>query len=206
MPTRALERLASARLYLVCDELPDMRLRAALAGGVDIVQLRMKSAPDRRILTVARRYADACAEHRALLVINDRPDLAIKASAAGVHLGQSDMALARARELVGPGRLIGLSTHTRQQIEAASTSDADYIGVGPVYATPTKPAAEPVGVELVRYAAMHASRPFFAIGGIDLANVASVAAAGAHGIAVIRALTEAPDPQEAAERLRSALQ
>ncbi len=199
------ERLASAYLYLICDELPDARLRAALAGGVDLVQLRMKTARDEQIIAAAQRFASVCAEFGALLIINDRPDLAAQAAADGVHVGQGDMALTQARELVGPRRVIGLSASAPDELDAAEASDADYIGVGPVFSTPTKPEQAGVGIELVRYAARHARKPFFAIGGIDSGNVAEIVAAGAHGVAVVRALTEADNPERAARALRSAV-
>ncbi len=199
------ERLASAYLYLICDELPDARLRAALAGGVDLVQLRMKAARDEQIIAAAQRFALVCAEFGALLIINDRPDLAAQAAADGVHVGQGDMALTQARELVGPRRVIGLSASAPDELDAAEASDADYIGVGPVFSTPTKPEQAGVGIELVRYAARHARKPFFAIGGIDSGNVAEIVAAGAHGVAVVRALTEADNPERAARALRSAV-
>jgi thiamine-phosphate pyrophosphorylase len=198
------ERLRCARLYLVCDDRPDAFLEQALLGGVDIVQLRVKLASDAAILAAADRFARRCAEHGALLIINDRPDLAAEAGADGVHVGQHDASVAAARELVGADRLVGLSTHTPGQVRAAA--GVDYIGVGPVHATPTKPGRSPVGLELVRYAAAHARVPFFAIGGIDAGNVAEVGAAGARRIAVVRALTEAEDPRSAARILRAEIE
>jgi thiamine-phosphate pyrophosphorylase len=197
------ERLLQARLYLVCDDRPDDFLRAALSGGVDLVQLRCKAASDDAILAAAERFARLCAEHGALFILNDRPDLAARVGADGVHVGQDDLGVAAARELVGPERLVGLSTHTPAQIGAAA--GVDYIGVGPVHATPTKPGRPAVGVELVRYASAHASVPFFAIGGITAANVAAVRAAGARRIAVVRAITEAGSPERAARELRAAI-
>jgi thiamine-phosphate pyrophosphorylase len=199
------ERLDAARLYLVCPDLPDRHVRAALDGGVQIVQLRMKSAPDAEILAVAARYRELCDANGALLILNDRPDLAVRAGADGVHVGQDDTAVERARALVGPDRLIGLSTHTPAQIEAAGEADVDYIGVGPVHATPTKPGRPAVGAALVRYAAAHARTPFFAIGGIDTATIGVVLDAGATRVAVVRAITEAADPGQAAARLRARL-
>lgn len=199
------ERLASARLYLVCDVLSDAFLTACLRGGVEIVQLRCKHGDDADVVAAAERYARVCAEHRALLIVNDRPELAAASDADGVHLGQDDMAIAQARELVGPKRLIGLSTHTPEQLDAASRLDVDYVGVGPVHATPTKPGRPAVGVRLVGYAAEHASVPFFAIGGIDPGNVGAVLSAGAQRIAVVRALTSSADPEADARMLRRAL-
>jgi thiamine-phosphate pyrophosphorylase len=195
------ERLIRARLYLICEDRPDRFLERALRGGVDIVQLRMKDAADEAILSAAERFAAACARHGALFVVNDRPDLAAAANADGVHVGQDDVSVAEARNLLGPDRLIGLSTHSPAQIEAAAGAGVDYIGVGPVHATPPKPGRPPVGLDLVRYAARHATVPFFAIGGISPENVEAVHAAGAERIAVVRALTDSADPERAAAEL-----
>jgi thiamine-phosphate pyrophosphorylase len=199
------ERLSRARLYLVCAEESDEFLEAVLGAGVDLVQLRMKDASDEAIIAAGRRFARAAAEHGALFILNDRPDLVEATGADGVHVGQDDATVADARAIVGPDRLIGLSTHSPSQVDAASGLDVDYIGVGPVHATPTKPGRPAVGLDLVRYAAEHATVPFFAIGGIAPANVAAVRSAGATRIAVVRALTEAPDPASAARKLRQAI-
>jgi thiamine-phosphate pyrophosphorylase len=195
------ERLDRARLYLVCDARPDAFLEAALRGGVDIVQLRIKHGSDEEITSTARRYAAVCRRGGALLIVNDRPDLARAVAADGVHVGQDDMAVAQAREIVGPERLVGLSTHSPAQIDAAGAQDVDYIGVGPVHTTPTKPGRPAVGLELVRYAAAHSTLPFFAIGGIHTGNVGAVHTAGAQRVAVVRALTEADDAEAAARAL-----
>ena len=200
------QRLAHARLYLVCDARSDAFLEQVLRGGVDIVQLRVKDPEsDGELLAAARRYAELCSAHGALFILNDRPDLVVAAGADGVHVGQDDTPVAEARRIVGEDRLIGLSTHSPAQIDAAARTDADYIGVGPVHATPTKPGRPAVGLELVDYAAGDARTPFFAIGGIDLTNVAAVRAAGAERVAVVRALTGAQDPAAAARALRAAL-
>ena len=203
--TERAARLQEARLYLVCDEEPDEVLAAVLAAGVDLVQLRMKDAPDTSIVATGQRFARAAAEHGALFILNDRPDLVAATGADGVHVGQDDASVAEARELVGPDRLVGLSTHSPAQVDAAAGLPLDYIGVGPVHATPTKPGRPAVGLELVRYAAGHARVPFFAIGGIAPANVDAVRDAGAERIAVVRALTEAADPASVARRLRTAV-
>jgi thiamine-phosphate pyrophosphorylase len=197
------ERLLGAVLYLVCEDRGDELLEAALRGGVDIVQLRMKDAADEDVVAAGRRFRRACHEHGALLIVNDRPDLAVAIDADGVHLGQDDTPVSEARALLGSTRLIGLSTHTPEQIEQAR--GVDYIGVGPVHETPTKPGRPAVGPELVRHAAAHARVPFFAIGGISTANVAAVRDAGATRIAVVRALTEASDPEAVGHELRDAL-
>jgi thiamine-phosphate pyrophosphorylase len=198
-------RLTEARLYLVCDEQSNSFLHAALRGGVDIVQLRMKSAGDAAIVAAGRRFRQITREHDALLIINDRPDLVAELDADGAHLGQDDLPPAEAREIVGADRLLGLSTHSPEQIEAATGAGVDYIGVGPVNETPTKPGRPAVGLELVRYAAAHATLPFFAIGGISSANAEAVRDAGAERVAVVRALTEATEPERAASELRRRL-
>jgi thiamine-phosphate pyrophosphorylase len=201
-------RLRGARLYLVIDATSAARvLPAALAGGVDIVQLREKSAPDDAVVEAGRALRALCDEHDALLIVNDRPDLALACRADGVHVGQDDEPLDSARELVGSELLVGISTHSPGQVDAGLASAADYLGVGPVYATPTKPGRAPVGLELVRYAAEHAAaKPWFAIGGIDSGNAAAVARAGATRIAVVRAIRDADDPHLAAAALRAAIQ
>jgi thiamine-phosphate pyrophosphorylase len=198
-------RLEKARLYLVCDDRPDAFVEAALRGGVDIVQLRIKDGDDERILAAAWRFRKACDAAGALLIVNDRPDLALAASADGVHVGQDDVAVARAREVVGEHLLVGLSTHSPAQVDAAADAAVDYIGVGPVHATPTKPGRPAVGHELVSYASRRCTMPFFAIGGIDASNVAAVRAAGASRVAVVRALTGATEPERVARSLRAAL-
>ena len=196
-------RLSRARLYLVCGAHDDAFIAAALRGGVDIVQLRDKAGDDDDVVATGVRYRRLCDAAGALLIVNDRPDLARACGADGVHVGQDDTAVAQARRVVGADALIGLSTHTPGQIDAAT--GVDYIGVGPVHVTPTKPGRPAVGLELVRYAAAHAAVPFFAIGGIDTTLAPRVAAAGATRVAVVRAITEAGDPQAAAAGLRAAL-
>jgi thiamine-phosphate pyrophosphorylase len=197
------QRLERSLLYLVCDAQPDEFLHAVLAAGVDLVQLRVKDAPDEEILRAAARFRRICAEHGALLILNDRPDLALAAGTDGVHVGQDDMGVAGAREIVGHERLIGLSTHSPSQIDAAA--GVDYIGVGPVFQTPTKPGRPAVGLDLVSYAAERYPGPFFAIGGISPANVGRLRAAGARRVAVVRALTQAKSPPSVAHDLRRAL-
>ncbi len=153
--------LRAARLYLVCGEQTDAFLEQALRGGVDIVQLRLKDADDETIVATARRYVAVCRAHGVPLILNDRPDLVSAAGADGVHVGQDDVPVAQARALVGPDRIVGLSTHSPAQIDAAAAqAEVDYIGVGPVHATPTKPGRPAVGLDLVRYAAAHAATPY----------------------------------------------
>jgi thiamine-phosphate pyrophosphorylase len=199
-------RLAEARLYFVTDASPgEHALREALAGGVDVLQLREKDASDDEILSAAATFRAVCDEHDAIFIVNDRADLAVAAGADGVHVGQDDTAVAQVREQVGDS-LIGLSTHSREQLAAALETDADYVCVGPVYATPTKPDYPAVGLELVRHAAETVERPWFAIGGIDGTNVDEIAAAGAPRIAVVRAIREAAEPRAAAAGLRAVLE
>jgi thiamine-phosphate pyrophosphorylase len=200
-------RLAEARLYFVTDAgAGEHELREALAGGVDVLQLREKDASDDEILSAAETFRALCAEHEALFVVNDRADLALAAAADGVHLGQADEQVGAVRDQVGRDLLIGLSTHSREQLAAGLETDADYVCVGPVYATPTKPDYPAVGLELVRHAAATVTRPWFAIGGIEGATVIEVAEAGAPRVAVVRAIRDAPDPRAAAAGLRAAVE
>jgi thiamine-phosphate pyrophosphorylase len=208
---RRRERLRRAHLYLVIDCEVDGRpvdavVDDALRGGVDLVQLRDKDRSDEAIVAAGKRLRALCDEHDALLVVNDRADLALACGADAVHVGQDDEAIESVRRTVGDNVLIGVSTHSPEQVTAALESGVDYFAVGPVYATPTKPGRQPVGLDLVRHAAAHAGdRPFFAIGGIDTSNVADVAAAGAERIAVVRAIRNAADPRAAAAELRAAV-
>jgi thiamine-phosphate pyrophosphorylase len=201
------ERLRTARLYFVCDARPrggdpEPMLRAALSGGVDIVELREKEL-DRRATEVAgATFRRLCDTYSALFIVNDDPALARSCRADGVHLGQDDMPVAEAREALGHDALIGLSTHSREQIEGAR--GADYISVGPVWETPTKEGRPAVGLELIRYAAQQAPLPFYAIGGIDTSNARQVVEAGARRLCVVRAIRDADDPASAAAELRRA--
>jgi thiamine-phosphate pyrophosphorylase len=192
---------AASRLYLITPARPDLAafLEAAVRGGVDLVQMREKGLSDRELLTVLEEAREVTHRLGVPLVVNDRPDLAVLAGADYVHLGQDDLPVEKARSF-GVG--VGLSTHTRAQVDSA---DADYIGVGPVYSTPTKEGRPAVGLQLVRHAAERAQAPWFAIGGIDASNVAEVVTAGATRIAVVRAIGDAPDPEAAARELREAL-
>jgi thiamine-phosphate pyrophosphorylase len=197
-------RLRAARLYLVCGLTPGGRpladvLGPALAAGVDVFQLRAKEGTDAEIMEAAAHARALCERVGALFILNDRADLASEVGADGVHLGQDDITIDAARKLIGSRRLIGRSTHSPEQIDAAP--GVDYIGVGPVYATPTKPGVGAVGLELVRYAAAHAAMPWFAIGGIEHATIDAVIDAGATRIAVVRAIADAPDPGAAAAEL-----
>ena len=196
----------NARLYLVADAIGDDTLEAALRGGVDLVQLRIKDGEDAAILAAAARFKAICDAFDVPLIINDRPDLAVAAGAAGVHVGQEDQSIAEVRGIVGEEAIVGLSTHSPDQVDAAQDQPLDYFAVGPINLTPTKPGRPAVGDALVRYAVEHAKLPFFAIGGIDATSVTTVLRAGGRRIAVVRAITEAADPQSAAQALAQALE
>jgi thiamine-phosphate pyrophosphorylase len=201
------ERLENARLYFVVEaDAPDALLDAALSGGADLLQLRDKDGDDETLVAAAERVRDACDRHGALFVLNDRPDLALACGADGVHVGQDDLPPADVRRLVGPDLLIGLSTHSPDQFDAGLESDADYLSAGPIWETPTKAGRPAVGLELVRHAAAVATKPFFAIGGIDETNVGQVTGAGATRIVVVRAIRDADDPRAIAARLRAAVE
>jgi thiamine-phosphate pyrophosphorylase len=190
-----------ARLYLITAVRPDLEefLEAAVRGGVDLVQVRERGLGDRELLTALERARAVTARLRVPLVVNDRPDLAVLSGADFVHVGQEDLPVAEARRF-GVG--VGQSTHTPREIDVA---EADYIGVGPVFATPTKEGRPAVGLALVRYAAERARSPWFAIGGIDASNIRDVVGAGARRVAVVRAIGDAEDPERAAAELRAAL-
>lgn len=200
------QRLRDARLYFVADrDGMQHALDAALAGGADLFQLRDKDASDDELLAAAETAREKCRAAGALFVINDRPDLAVACDADGVHVGQDDMPVGRAREIVGDDAIVGLSTHSMKQAQAGCRSGADYIAVGPVHATPTKEGRPAIGVEPIKYAAAHVSVPWFAIGGIDTKTVGDVVRAGARRIVVVRALTDADDPEAVARALRTSL-
>jgi thiamine-phosphate pyrophosphorylase len=203
------ERLRTARLYLCCEarpggENPEPLLAAALRGGVDIVQLREKSLPRREIELAAQTFRRICDNHSALFIVNDDPDLARACDADGFHIGQDDLAATEARALLGPDAIIGLSTHSEEQIAASAEAPVDYISVGPIWETPTKQGRPAVGLGLIAHAAANAPHPFFAIGGIDSSNVAQVVEAGAQRFCVVRAVRDAENPAAAAEELRRA--
>jgi thiamine-phosphate pyrophosphorylase len=205
------ERLASARLYLCTDgrrERGDFAefVAAALRGGVDILQLREKGLEARQELALLEVVADAARRHGALWSVNDRADLAAVTGADVLHLGQDDLPVPYARQLIGAAPLVGRSTHDRAQVDAADAEpDVDYFCVGPTWPTPTKPGRPAPGLDLTRYAATTATRPWFAIGGIDADRLDEVLAAGATRVVVVRAITEADDPEAAARALSARL-
>jgi thiamine-phosphate pyrophosphorylase len=205
-------RLAQARLYLCIGarraegDLPEF-LAAVLGAGVDIVQLREKGLEAREELELLEVFADACRRHRRLLAVNDRADLALAADAEVLHLGQDDLPVPVARRIIGPVPLIGRSSHDPGQADAAAAEPGvDYFCAGPVWTTPTKPGRPATGLELVEHVAkQHHSRPWFAIGGISLARLEEVLAAGASRVVVVRAIAEADDPAAAARAFAARL-
>jgi thiamine-phosphate pyrophosphorylase len=182
---------------------------------VDIIQLRDKGSPGeqrfgpleaRQELEALATLADAARRHGALLAVNDRADIALAAGADVLHLGQDDLPLPVARDIIGTRPVIGRSTHDPDQVAAAAAEEVDYFCVGPCWPTPTKPGRPAPGLDLVRAAAeSRTGKPWFAIGGIDLARLPEVLAAGARRIVVVRAITAADDPRAAAQQLKAAL-
>jgi thiamine-phosphate pyrophosphorylase len=200
------ERLGTARLYLVCDARPLAWLQAALRGGVDLIQLRDRSLDDAGVIEAAVAFRTAADEAGALFMLNDRPDLVAACGADGVHVGQDDATPAAARAAIGPDRIVGRSTHAPDQADAAEADpDVDYLAVGPVHETPTKPGRPAAGLEYVSYAARTVTKPWFAIGGLDAGNVDAVLERGAERIVVVRAITQADDPEAAARALEERL-
>nr|WP_090340735.1 thiamine phosphate synthase [Mycolicibacterium malmesburyense]CRL70238.1 thiamine-phosphate pyrophosphorylase [Mycolicibacterium malmesburyense] len=214
------ERLAGASLYLCTDARRDRGdlaefADAALAGGVDLIQLRDKGSPGeqrfgpleaRQELEALEVLADAARRHGALLAVNDRADIALAAGADVLHLGQDDLPLAVARDILGERPVIGRSTHDAGQVAAAVDEAVDYFCVGPCWPTPTKPGRPAPGLDLVRHTAqLGTDKPWFAIGGIDADRLAQALAAGARRVVVVRAITGAEDPRAAAAQLKAAL-
>jgi thiamine-phosphate pyrophosphorylase len=198
------QQLRDSRVYLVLEaDAAERVVPAALRGGVDIVQLRDKDANDDEIVAAGRALRDVCHQAGALFIVNDRPDLAVACDADGVHVGQDDVTIADARAVVGADRVVGTSTHSPAQVDAAESADVDYYACGPVFETPTKPGRPAVGWDLISYAAGRATKPWFAIGGIDLETAPSAAAAGASRVVVVRAIRDADDPESVARGLRA---
>jgi len=199
--------LEGCRLYLCTADRPDLAgfLVACIRGGVDVVQLRDKVLDARPLLARARLAAGVCADQGVPFVLNDRPDLALECGADGVHVGQDDAPPTLARRILGPGAVVGLSTHAPSELDAAAAEPADYLSVGPVAATPTKPGRPGTGLDYLRYAARTATRPWFVTGGVTPDTLPPMLAAGARRFVVVRWLTESPDPEVAARALRAVI-
>lgn len=207
MAENRLKKLKEAQLYLVTSASDNLLqvVESALQGGVKLVQYRDKNADDAVRLANAQRLCRLCHDYGALFLVNDRVDLALAVNADGVHLGQQDLPIAVARQLLGSQRLIGRSTTNPDEMARAIAEKPDYIGVGPVYATPTKAGKAPAGLDYVRYATAHSPLPWFAIGGIDAQNASEVLQAGATNVAVVRAVMDAQNPQATTQALLSLL-
>jgi thiamine-phosphate pyrophosphorylase len=178
-----------------------------LKGGSTIVQLRDYSSSDSKLLELARALREVTWKYSALFIVNNRPDIALLSEADGVHVGQEDLSVSQVRNILGPGKLVGVSTHALEQARKAIGDGADYLGVGPVYATPTKAGREPVTLDYVKeVSGLKSSVPFFAIGGIDPSNLKPILETGARRVAVVRALAEAQEPQEAARAMIQTLE
>ncbi|MEM8780935.1 MAG: thiamine phosphate synthase, partial [Cyanobacteria bacterium P01_G01_bin.49] len=201
------QKLKNASLYLVTSPQENLLkiVEKALQGGLKLVQYREKNADDIIRLETARELCKICHQYDALFIINDRADLALAVNADGVHLGQQDIPIRLARQILGPNRIIGRSTTNQQEMTKAIAEGADYIGVGPVYATPTKIGKKPAGLDYVNYASKNSSVPWFAIGGIDPININEVIAAGGKKFAVVRAIMQAEEPEKITQELLNKL-
>lgn len=193
---RRRQQLQNAYLYLVTSPSEQILavIDAALQAGLTLVQYREKTADDTFRLAQAEQLCQLCHQYGALFLVNDRIDLALAVNADGVHLGQQDLPIAVAREILGPQKIIGRSTTNREEMKIAIAEGADYIGVGPVYETPTKPNKTAAGFDYLRYAVDNSPIPWFAIGGIDLDNLNEVLMTGAQRVAVVRAIMQAEQP------------
>ncbi len=203
-------RFARVRLYVLltrrlCKGDPLSVAAAAIDGGADCIQLREKDAPDRDVLSLARRLRELTAAADVMMIVNDRPDIAVAVGADGVHLGQDDLPVAAARRVLGDRPIVGRSTHTLDQARAADAEGADYVAVGPMFPTDTKDAGPIAGVETFRQVAAEVTRPLVVVGGITAANVGVLVAAGARRVAVCSAVIAADDPAGAARGIRGQL-
>jgi thiamine-phosphate pyrophosphorylase len=205
------QRLTWSLLYFVCEarphgEDPERLLNAALAGGARMLELRDRESPRNAVERSGKTFRRLADTYGALFIVNDDPHLAAELRADGVHVGQDDISPAEARSILGPDAIVGLSTHSREQVEAALADPVDYISVGPVWETPSKEGRAATGLGLLEDAARIATIPWFAIGGVAPANVEDVIAAGARRVCVVRAVRDAEDPRAAAEALLDPLE
>jgi thiamine-phosphate pyrophosphorylase len=206
-------KLEAAKLYLVTMPVDNIVtvVESALHGGVDIVQYRQKEGDDRQRFATAQELCQLCHRYGALFIVNDRVDMAIAVGADGIHVGQTDLPVSIVRQILdanGNGSsqyIIGQSTTSPQELEIALNNQVDYIGVGPVHATPTKPNKAASGYEYVQYAAKNVKIPWFAIGGIDANNITEAIAAGAERVAIVRALMQADRPDIIAQQMKAKL-
>jgi thiamine-phosphate pyrophosphorylase len=203
----AQDTLAQRTLYLCTPDRPDLAafLDACIAGGVDLVQLRDKHLEPRDLVERARLAARVCAQHGVPFILNDRPDLALDVEADGVHVGQNDAAPALARRILGPSAIVGLSTHSRPELESSCDEPVDYVSAGPVAPTPTKPGRPGTGAQYITFAVANAPRPVFVTGGVTPETIPELAAAGGRHFVVVRYLTESDDPRRSAARLRASI-
>jgi thiamine-phosphate pyrophosphorylase len=208
LATHRLQQLKAARLYLVTSPSENLVaiVEAALKGGLTLVQYRDKNTDDLIRFENAQKLCQLCHDYGALFLVNDRVDLALAVNADGIHLGQQDLPIAIARQILGPNRIIGRSTTNPQEMAKAIAEGADYIGVGPVYETPTKVGKAAAGLDYVSYAAENSPVPWFAIGGIDQTNLGDVLKAGAKQVAVVREIMQSPNPTKATQDLLAQLQ
>jgi thiamine-phosphate pyrophosphorylase len=206
-PPPASSAFGNRRLYLCTSDRPDLAefLRACIAGGVDVIQLRDKQLEARELLGRAEVALEVCRSAGVPFILNDRPDLALAVGADGVHVGQDDCPAAVARRILGPEAVIGLSTHAPAELDAAAAEPIDYLSTGPVFATATHPDRAPTGLDYLRYAAERCRRPWFVTGNANPATVGGMVAAGATQFVVVRHLTLAPDPEAAAREMRHAI-
>ena len=207
LATHRLQQLKTARLYLVTSPSENLVaiVEASLKGGLTLVQYRDKNTDDLIRFENAQKLCQLCHDYGALFLVNDRVDLALAVNADGIHLGQQDLPIAIARQILGPNRIIGRSTTNPPEMAKAIAEGADYIGVGPVYETPTKVGKAAAGLSYVRYATKNATVPWFAIGGIDQTNLGDVLKAGAKQVAVVREIMQSPNPTEATQDLLAQL-
>jgi thiamine-phosphate pyrophosphorylase len=199
--------LADRRLYFCAPFRDDTEhvVEAAIAGGVDIVQLRAKDRSDAEVARLAERLAERCRAQSVPFIVNDRPDIAAWVGADGVHLGQDDLPPPAARRLLGTRAILGRSTHDIGQADESADEPVDYISVGPVVPTPTKPGRPGIGPEPLRHAAAHVRRPWFVTGDVRPERVDDLVAAGARRFVVVRWIVQADDPEQAASTLRRAI-
>jgi thiamine-phosphate pyrophosphorylase len=199
--------LSGRRLYLctgIRDDLASF-LRAAVAGGVDVIQLREKHADDGAVVKAATVCAALCRDLGVPFILNDRPDLALQSAASGVHVGQDDVSVSRCREILGADAVVGLSTHEWRDVTSAPAAALSYLSAGPVNATPTKPGRAATGVQFPARAQAASHLPVFVTGGVTSLTVGPMVAAGLRHFVVVRAITESPDPRRAAAALRTAI-